>query len=274
MPLSLSPSEIEGYARDGFVAPVRAIEACEMAGYRERLEAIERSRAGRIPPTLNIKAHLVIPWLWDLVLDERIVGPVRDLLGPDLVCWAASFFAKGPGEAQHVPWHQDATYWGLSEPRALTAWIAFTPSVPENGCLRVVPGSHLEVLGHRDTHDAANMLPGREEVAVDVDEGAAHDVRLRPGEMSLHHPLIVHGSKPNTGDIRRVGFAIRYIAGDVEQVGSDRVSATLVCGRDHGCFDLEEPPEGEFHPDALRRHAALTRKWMRMVSAEVSQRRG
>lgn len=270
---SLSPAELEKYRRDGFVSPLKALEPDEMSELLRRLEEIESKRGGRLAPTLNIKAHLMAPWLWDLVHDPRIVGPVQNVLGPDLLCWAASFFAKAPGDPQHVPWHQDATYWGLSEPRALTAWIAFSPSVPENGCMRVIPGTHLQLTPHRDTHDAANMLPGREEVDLDVDEAQAVDVVLQPGEMSLHHLLLIHGSKPNPGGARRVGFAIRYIAGDLTQVGSERVSATLVSGRDHGGFDLEQAPEGEFHPAALERHAAITRRWMRMVSGEVSKRR-
>lgn len=274
MSQGLSRADVERYRREGFVSPVKAMEPEEIADKLRHLESIEAKRAGRIPPTLNIKAHLMIPWLWDLVHDRRIVDPVKDLLGPDLLCWAASFFAKNPGERSHVPWHQDATYWGLSEPRALTAWIAFTPSVQENGCMRVMPGTHGNELAHRDTYDEANMLPGREEVDIRLDEAQAVDIELAPGEMSLHHLLVLHGSKPNNGVFRRVGFAIRYIAGDLRQIGAERVSATLVCGRDHGRFDLEQAPEGEFHPDALRRHTQITRKWMRMVSAEVARRRG
>jgi len=198
---------------------------------------------------------------------------VMDILGPDLLCWAASFFAKAPGEPEHVPWHQDATYWGLSEPRALTAWIAFSPSLRENGCMRVVPRTHLGPAPHRDTFSASNMLPGREEVALDIDEAQVVNVVLQPGEMSLHDLLIVHGSRPNDGGVRRVGFAVRYIAGDLAQTGVERVSATLISGRDHGTFDLETEPEGEFHPAALRRHAEITRRWMRMVAGEVEKRR-
>lgn len=269
----LTAQQLEDYRRDGYLFPLKALEADEISSLRLRLDAMEEARGGRIAPVHNIKLHLLVPWLWDLVHDQRILKPVTQILGPDVLCWAASFFAKGPGEPQHVPWHQDATYWGLSEPRALTAWVAFSVSGPENGCMRVVPRSHDFAALHRDTHDPSNMLPGREEVALDIDETQAVDVVLRPGEMSLHHLLTVHGSARNPGGERRIGFAIRYISGDLKQTGCERVSATLVAGRDHGEFDMERAPEGEFHPDALQRNAVLLRKWMRMISAEVAGKR-
>ena len=273
MSASLTPEQVGRYRRDGFLFPLTALEPSEMSELTRRLEALEEKRGGRLAPILNVKAHLLIPWLWDLVRDPRIVGPVNAILGPDVLCWAASFFSKAKDQAHHVPWHQDATYWGLSEPRALTAWVAFSESRPENGCLRVVPGSHAAPSPHCAAQTVGNMLPGGEEIALDIDEASVVDIVLRPGEMSLHHLLLIHGSKPNLRGPRRVGFAIRYIAGDLTQTGCERVSATLVSGRDHGGFDLETEPEGEFHPQALRRQSQALRPWMRMVSEEVRKSR-
>lgn len=265
MPKQLTELQVGRFEHDGVVFPIPVFAREEIYDRRRRFEAIEASRAGRLPPSLNLKAHLVVPWLWDMVHDPRILDAVEDVLGPNILCWAASFFAKGIDDPHHVPWHQDATYWGLSEPRALTAWVAFTASVQENGCMRVVPGTHTGQVRHRDTHDRYNMLPGREEIAVDVEDGDAIDVELAPGEMSLHHLLLVHGSKPNRADYRRIGFAIRYIAGDLHQTGDIRGSATLVRGRDFGNFDIEQAPEGEFHPDAVARNNAILKTWMKMV---------
>lgn len=270
--MNLRPDDIAQYRREGFLSPLRVMPESDMAARLRALEEIERSRAGRLAPHHNIKAHLLIPWVWDLVHHPAIVAPVQALLGPDVLCWAASFFDKRPGDQRYVSWHQDSTYWGLSEPEGLTAWVALTPSLPENGCMRVSPRTHHVPLAHADTADRANMLPGREIVVAEVDEAAAVDIRLAPGEMSLHHSLLIHGSQPNTSGQRRCGLAIRYIPGHVTRRRSESGSATLVAGRDHGHFTLEQRPEAAFHPDALARYAVVQRQWMRDVFHEFAQR--
>jgi non-heme Fe2+,alpha-ketoglutarate-dependent halogenase len=267
----LSQEALDRYRRDGWLSPLTVMSETEMADGLTRLDGILAQRSGRVTPSQNVKVHLLVPFLWDLVHHPAILDPVEDILGPDLLCWGAGFFDKLPGTAKHVPWHQDVTYWGLSEPLALTAWVAFTPSVPENGCMRVSPRTHHAPIAHRDTGDNDAMLPGREEVEVDVDEENAVDLVLKPGEMSLHDVLVVHGSAANSSTMRRCGFAIRYISGRVTTVGGKRGSATLVRGRDHGTYDLEEPPEGEFHPEALKRYAGYSRQAMRIFLPNMAK---
>jgi hypothetical protein len=269
----LNEQEAQRFRRDGAVFPIRVFSPDEINGCLAKLEAIELAGAGRLPHVFSLKPHLLTRWLWDMVHDPRIVIPVTDLLGPDVLCWASSFFNKSPASTQYVAWHQDWTYWGLSEPKAVTAWVAFTPSRPENGCLRIIPGTHRQRLAHRDTFDPDNMLFGREETRMEAPEAQAIDVVLEPGEMSLHDLLVVHGSEANRSGPRRVGFAIRYIAGNLIQVRGERGSATLVHGRNHGHFDMEQPPEADFHPDAVARHRAIFRRWMTLVTGELKHSR-
>jgi non-haem Fe2+, alpha-ketoglutarate-dependent halogenase len=269
----LDAEDVARYRREGFLAPLPVMAEAEMAQRLAWLGEIEAQRAGRLAPTHNVKVHLLIPFLWELVHDPRILDPVEDLLGPDLLVWAASFFDKRPGEPSHVPWHQDATYWGLSAPEAVTAWVAFTPSRPENGCMRVSPRTHHAALAHGDTGDRSNMLPGRETVLVDVDEANAVDIVLRPGEMSLHDVLLIHGSQPNQSGLRRCGLAIRYIPAHLATREGWRGTATLVRGRDHGHFDLEQAPEAPFGPAATARYATILRSWMRGVFDGVARER-
>lgn len=263
----LSGHEVARYKEDGIVFPLPLFAAEEAAGWLSKLEAIEAARAGRLPPSLNAKPHLLIPWAWDIVHDPRVLDPVEDLLGPDLLCWASSFIVKNADDPRYVAWHQDATYWGLSEPKAVTVWIALTPSTPENGCVRVLPATHHAQLPHADTRDPRNLLGRRETVASDVDESRAVDVVLAPGEASLHDALILHGSSANRGAGRRIGFSVRYIPASVRHAGEDVNSATLVRGRDHGTFALEQKPEAEFAPEAVARHSAVLRRAMTTIFA-------
>lgn len=261
----LSRDEVARFRRDGALFPLRVLDPDEIGACLRRLQRLEAERAGRLSPALNAKAHLLLPWLWDMVHDVRILDAVEALLGPDLLCWGTSFIIKRPGESRYVAWHQDATYWGLSSPRAVTAWVAFTPSTRDNGCVRVIRGSHKAILPHVNSRDPDNLLGLRERTADRVDESRAIDLELAPGEMSLHDVLVVHGSEPNRSEAPRIGFAIRYIPSDVGQVVGERNSATLVRGREHGHFDLEQRPESEFCPLALARHADILRRGMSVL---------
>ncbi len=261
----LTAEQVKVFDRDGFVFPVRAYSSVAMALRMEWLLQIKSRRAGRLPPSLNAKAHLLVPWLWDMVHEPAIVDTAEDLLGPDLLCLGTSFIAKSGLDGRHVTWHQDATHWHLSEPRAVTAWVAFTSSTRRNGCVRAIPGSHIRPLPHHDSGDRSNMLGMREEVTSPVDTERAVDIVLEPGEMSLHHPLVVHGSEPNQSDLSRIGFAIRYVPSGVALGSGLRNSATLVRGRDYGHFEPECAPEGLFHPAALRRHAQILRRGMEVI---------
>jgi non-heme Fe2+,alpha-ketoglutarate-dependent halogenase len=266
MPRPLTQNQIDRYRQDGYVTPVLAISAERAGALKSRYDALRALDEPEAIATLRSKPHLVLPWLYDLVLDPAVTEPVSAILGPNLLAWGSSFFAKPAGDPGYVSWHQDANYWGLEPHEVLTAWIAFSPSRPENGCMRMIPGSQDEgALDHRDTFSKDNLLTRGQEVAVKVNEARAVDIILEPGEMSMHHVGIVHGSEANTSAIPRIGFAIRYIASHVRQIGG-RTTATLARGVDeHGHFDPEPRPSADYDADGLafranalaRQHAVL-----------------
>jgi hypothetical protein len=256
---TLSQQQLGAYQERGFLFPFPVLSGTETHGLRSKLENLEERHGGRLPARINRKPHLLLTWLNELIRDPRILDPVEDILGPNILCWGSGFFTKNAHDPARVTWHQDATYWGLSEPDIVTAWVAFTPSTPENGCMRVVPGTHtLQQLPHRETFAQDNLLSRGQEIAVDVDESKAVDIVLAPGQMSLHHVLLVHGSEPNTSDHRRIGFAIRYVPTYVRQLTGVRDSATLVRGTDeYDNFVLEPAPVSDFHPDAVAFHSEM-----------------
>ena len=255
---TLGPEAVETYQRDGALHPVRAMPADEAAALRQKLEAAEAAAGGKLEGGLKFKPHLLYPWLHDLVCDPRITSPVSEVLGDDVLCWASNFFTKEANDPAYVSWHQDSTYWGLSGPDVCTAWIALSPSTVASGCMRVVPGTHAEQIGHTDTHAEGNMLSRGQVVQAVVDDDAAVDVLLEPGEMSLHHVRLIHGSRANTSNDRRIGYAIRYAAPHLHQLYSDEDSATLVRGEDRYQHFAPEPrPASELDPAALDRHRHL-----------------
>lgn len=260
--IPLAAEQVSFYRSNGFVAPVRVLPDDEAAGYRRHLEAFEAAHGGPIPGKYRHKPHLLFPWLADLVRHPRILDAVESLLGPDLLVWSSVFFIKEPHDPAYVSWHQDSTYWELSEPEVVTAWVALSPSHHENGCLRVVPGTQmLDQVEHVDMQDDNNLLTRGQEIAVKVDETAAVELPLQPGEMSLHHIRLFHNSQPNQSDERRIGFAIRYIPTRVRQNTEYRGTATLVRGVDrYGHFDPEPRPLAELAPEALQFHAEINKR--------------
>jgi len=180
---------------------------------------------------------------------------VEGALGPDFLCWSSSFFIKEPGDPSFIAWHQDATYWGLNSTDIATAWLALSPATPESGCMKFKAGTHLAPVAHRETDSEYNMLSRGQEIAVSVDERDAVHVALKPGQASLHHVLLFHGSEANRSADRRIGFAIRYVAAHVGRLDGRKGSATLVRGSDrYGHFEHEPRPQRDFEPAAVARH--------------------
>ncbi|MGB0506398.1 MAG: phytanoyl-CoA dioxygenase family protein, partial [Pikeienuella sp.] len=163
-------------------------------------------------------------------------------------------FIKEPQTKAIVSWHQDLTYWGLgATEKQCTAWLALSPATTESGCMKFVAGSHKNpILPHRDTFAEDNLLSRGQEIAVDVDEDDATPIELQPGQMSLHHGLMFHGSGPNVSDDRRIGVAIRYVTPEVAQEMADKDYAMLARGCDRiGNFMHFRPPSVPFTPASL-----------------------
>jgi ectoine hydroxylase-related dioxygenase (phytanoyl-CoA dioxygenase family) len=226
---------------------------------RMNLEEFERSHGGPLKGALRHKSHLLFSWLNDLVRLEPILDAVEDLYGKNLLCWTSNFFIKEARDPAYVSWHQDSTYWGLSKPDVVTAWVALSESDKSNGAMEVIPATHmLDQIPHKDTFAKNNALTRGQEIAVEVDRTKAVAIELQPGEMSLHHVRIIHGSPANSSSRRRIGFAIRYIPTYVKQLeGND--SATLVRGVDQfQTFKHEPRPTRDLDPEFVTLHKEIT----------------
>jgi len=257
----LSPAAVDAYNRDGYYFPIDVLTAAETRACRDRLETYERTAGGPIQGNLRHKPHLLFPWMNELIRHPNILDPVESILGPDLLCWSTSFFIKEPNHAGFVSWHQDSTYWGLSAPDVLTVWLAFTPANEVNGAMKFLPGTQHTQVGHTDTFHEHNLLSRGQELAVEVDEAKSVLVPLNPGQASLHHVMLFHGSAPNRSDDRRIGFAIRYVPTRIRQIAGERDSATLVRGVDRfGNFEMEPAPKADCDAEAVATHARLTRQ--------------
>lgn len=240
------------FERDGVRFPIAVLNDAELAGARAGVARLAEAHGGVLKRF--DRAHLFFRWAYDLALHPRVVGAVVEVLGDDIVVWGSLILSKPPHDPGFVAWHQDGAYAGfLGEAPAVSAWIALSDSTIESGCMRVVPGSHRQKLAHAARHAPENLLSHGQEIAADVDERQAVDVQLRPGEMSLHHVDIVHGSNPNRSSWARTGFIVRYTTPAMIRA----VTPVLVArGRDVAHLDvLREPPAGDFD-ESLRAYRA------------------
>lgn len=262
---ALSRAQTDQYWRDGFLYPLRAMPEAEAATLRAELEALEAEWLDNgLPLPLNtykrINAQIVMPVAHTIGTHAGILEIVKGVLGPDIMLYSVEFLIKEPRTKAVVTMHQDLTYWGMGEIDGLTtAWLALSPATVESGCMDVVRGSHKNpILPHEDSFDADNLLSRGQEIKVDVAQKDKVAMELRPGEISLHHGLTIHGSGPNTSDDRRIGAAVRYMRPDVQKTGGERDAANLACGADrHGLFDATPIPTAPFQPENLAAYDRL-----------------
>ncbi len=179
----------------------------------------------------------------ELVEDPRILDIMELLLGPDILVFTCTFFIKDAHTDAITAWHQDATYFGLAPHEHVTAWVALSEASVESGCMEFIPGSHLlGQLRHGPDIVPGSINAGAQTISQPLDTRRTAFGPLQPGQLSLHHTLVVHDSAPNHSADRRIGLGISYIPARLRHSGSKRAGAILVRGTDHGNFDSEPDP--------------------------------
>jgi len=254
----LSSRMIDQYDRDGIIFPVRVFSATEATLFRSALESIAR-QCGETWPKRFDNLHLFFSWAYHLVTDDSLLDAVEEILGGDLLVDGTLVFYKPPHDASYVSWHQDSVYSGWHLTPSTSAWIALTPSHRANGCMRAVLESHKQgLLEHTNVRTDPNLLNKRgERINLEVDESQAVDVELQPGEMSLHHSTIIHGSNPNTSAEPRIGFIVRFVTS--QTTNRDRPMLRVRGTADCGHLNLARPPADIDEREAILAWATFRR---------------
>ena len=270
-PKKLTSQQIAQYERDGYVCPVDGFPAERARGWRDRLEAFERAEGQKMTRGDNFKPHLLFPWVDEIVHAPEVLDAVEDLIGPDIRLFHLTVWPKDAQSGAFVSWHQDATYFALEPICHVTAWVALTDASIEAGCMEVVPGSHkLGQMHHADMQDPENLLSRGQTLAVDVDRSRTDFMAVKAGQFSLHHTHLVHNSRPNRSNDRRIGLGISYIPTHARCTAATRVSAMLVRGTDkYRNFDDERRPVAEAGPEERAFHAQAVAAF-RAMNAELA----
>ncbi|MEM8903597.1 MAG: phytanoyl-CoA dioxygenase family protein [Actinomycetota bacterium] len=131
--------------------------------------------------------------------DDRITGLLQTLIGPDVDCFLSQFIFKNP-RAWGQPWHQDSFYFPFEPARPIVGlWLAVTEATLENGCLHVLPASHVEPV-HEHVPDARPGANHGYVEIVDHDMSGAEPVLMSPGDLLVFDSHLMHRSTDNESD--------------------------------------------------------------------------
>ena len=222
----LSDAEVRQYHELGYLVPGLRLPEGRVAQLRDALDRLLRDNPGVRPEKL-VSAHLARRGgqanaegvrgqaeFLELAKDARILDAVEQLIGSDIILWGCHVFCKPAGDGHETPWHQDGHYWPIRPLATCTAWVALDASTVENGCLRVIPRSHLARTSHPHLHEDRPDLALQQRLPETAfDAATAVDLELQPGQMSMHDVYMIHGANANRSTRRRAGVALRYMPG-------------------------------------------------------------
>ncbi len=216
---SLTSEQIKKYEEEGYIAPIDVLTKKETVEVRKEIEFIEKKWPNELDGLGRNYIHLISPVFDKVCNNTKILDAVESLIGKNILICGTTLFVKKPNEKGFVSFHQDAKYIGLEPHNWVTAWIAITDANVENGCMRMWSGSHKHDLKYHNQNFDENNLLTRGQTVENVPLDETDPVILKAGQMSLHHPTIVHGSGLNKSKDRRIGFVIQsYIGTNVDQV--------------------------------------------------------
>jgi hypothetical protein len=206
----LTPDQVEGYQRDGYALFKEPVFSPRQF---ERLKSIFEEDAERYGADNLDTIHFRDLRLLDFLLSDNVLDLVEPLVGPNIGVWSSHFICKMPKVGKATPWHEDSSYWNgrISTMGGIcTVWLAIDEATPENGCMRVIPGTHANGFSEYEPVDiAANIFASQIRPEL-IDESAAVYFALKPNECSLHEARLIHGAQANTSERRRTGYTMRY----------------------------------------------------------------
>ena len=216
---NLSAQQIKYYNEKGYIAPIDVLSNQEASEIRKEIEIIEKKWPDALEGPGRNYVHLISPVFNKLCLNKKILDAVESIIGKNILICGTTLFIKNPNEKGFVSFHQDAKYIGLEPHNWVTAWIAITDANEENGCMQMWPRSHKKNLIHHTEKFDENNLLTRGQTIENVPSEEIESVVLETGQMSLHHPTVIHGSGLNKSNDRRIGFVVQsYIGSNVNQV--------------------------------------------------------
>lgn len=211
MTVSILQEKKRHYDSQGYAVFREVLDAELMQEAKQHVEWLIRKYPEKRPEHLSHDLMANDPFWVRLISDDRLLDVAEQFIGPNIALFASHYISKPAYDGRPVLWHQDGSYWPLDPMEVVTLWLSVDDSVRENGCLRVIPGTQTLSLQEMKKSTRENNVLESEVDPSFVDESKAVDLVLKSGDVSVHHPNIIHGSEANTSPLRRCGLTIRYI---------------------------------------------------------------
>ena len=202
---------LEGIIKDNMLAGLRRATDEALAWQDESHFAEQRAQGSLI----RVTEH---PFMAKLVAYQPMLAALAGL-GFDEPKWGSGFIISKPPQSPPLFWHQDARFWDdpiSYTPRTIQCFlmIYLVDTTPHNGCLRVIPGSHLK---RHYLHDA---LPDAHEDELSRADDMAHlafqrapgevDVPVKAGDVVMGSARLLHAAHGNKSDQRRTNITLWY----------------------------------------------------------------
>ncbi len=215
----LTDKQVDEYNENGFIYPIDILSKLEIEDVKNEIDKIEKSWPDQIDAANRNNMHYYSPIFDNIAHNSKLLDSVESLIGKNILVAGSTLFMKEPDNKGFISWHQDGYYQGWEPYNYVTAWLAITEVTEENGCMWMWPKSHKENFKeHKDSVNENNLLTRGQTISnVPIDETVP--IILKPGQLSIHHPLTVHSSGTNKSKKRRIGFAIQsYIPPYIKQL--------------------------------------------------------
>ena len=228
----LSPEQVSGYCRDGFVQLDHVLVGDELQRLRdavaaaveeERPSEADRAQAGPYAQLFIQRVNLWRrhPAVREFVLSAKLANIAARLSGGPVRVWHDQALFKEPQVGTRTPWHQDSPYWPHSDPHCqISIWIALRDATTRNGCMAFIPGTQvLDAIPRVDLGNPRDILSEAQQF-----RGVKPRVcELRAGCCTLHNGLTFHYAGPNLSDQMREAFAIIYMPDDTIYSGAAHI---------------------------------------------------
>ncbi|MAA79802.1 MAG: hypothetical protein CL916_11130, partial [Deltaproteobacteria bacterium] len=142
----------------------------------------------------------------------KLQQKAEQIYGGPLLFFQDNLIWKPPGTTTSISWHQDYSYWPLSQPKGITMWIAIDDINSLNGCMMMGIGSHHQ--GECIPNDFVENKPAQwaqNLPSLRITNDMIHPLKLPQGSICVHHPLCAHTSGENRSKTQRRAWSITFV---------------------------------------------------------------